>query len=75
MSDLENEILRAEYDLTNEVKVPLNEEEKGEWRQKEKAYGEPVTKHGLNQQKAFAVIIGQCTQRLQTRCMMTSSGR
>lgn len=67
MSDLDNEILQAQYDLGDDVKVPLTEEEKGEWRQKEKAYGERVTKHGLNQQKAFAVIIGQCTQRLQDK--------
>ena len=67
MSDLDNEILQAQYDLGDEVKVPLTEEEKGKWRQKEKAYGERVTKHGLNQQKAFAVIIGQCTQRLQDK--------
>ena len=67
MLDLENEILQAQYDLDDEVKVPLTEEEKGKWRQKEKAYRERVTKHGLNQQKAFAVIIGQCMQRLQDK--------
>ena len=67
MSDLDNDILQIQYELGEEVKVPLNEEERGEWRQKEKAYGERVTKHGLNQQKAFAVIIGQCTQRLQDK--------
>ena len=40
MSDLYNEILQTQYNLGDEVKVPLNEEEKGEWRQQEKAYGE-----------------------------------
>ena len=47
------------------VKVPLIKDEKGEWKTNEKAYGEHVQKHLLNQQKAFAIILGQCTQRLQ----------
>ena len=33
----------------------------------EKAYGERVQKHLLNQQKAFAIILGQCMQRLQDK--------
>ncbi len=47
------------------MELPLTEEEKGGWRLNQKAYGERVTKHILNQQKAFAIIIGQCTKRLQ----------
>ena len=49
------------------VKVPLKEEEKGEWRTKEKSYGDRVQKHLLNQQTAFAIILVQCTQRLQDK--------
>ena len=57
LSEIENKILRAEYDLHNDVELPLTEEEKGEWRLSQKAYSEQVTKHLLNQQKAFAIII------------------
>jgi len=49
------------------VELPLTDEEKGEWRQNQKAHGEWVQKHLLNQQKSFAIIIGQCTQRLQDK--------
>jgi hypothetical protein len=67
ISEVENEILCTEYDMNAEVDLPLDEEEKGEWRQSQKAYGDRCTKHILNQQKAFAIIIGQCTQRLQDK--------
>jgi hypothetical protein len=67
LSEVQNNILRAEYDLNADVELPLSEEEKAEWRQQQKAYGERVTKHIANQQKAFAIIIGQCTQRLQDK--------
>jgi hypothetical protein len=67
MFDIDNEIIQVEYDIKINVKVPLTEEEKGEWKTSEKAYGERVQKHLLNQQKAFAIILGQCTQRLQDK--------
>jgi len=66
-SEIENKILQANYDLQSNIELPLTEEEKGEWRQNQKACGERLTKHLLNQQKAFAIIIGQCTQRLQDK--------
>lgn len=56
--DVANEILHAVYNLNTTVQVLLTEEEKGEWQQKEKAYGERVNKRILYQQKAFAIIIG-----------------
>ena len=31
LSEIENKILRADYDLNNNVELPLTEEEKGEW--------------------------------------------
>ena len=34
---------------------------------KQKAYGKRVQKHLLNQQKAFAIILGKCTQNLQDK--------
>ncbi len=37
LSEIENKILRADYDLNNDVELPLTEEEKGEWRQSQKA--------------------------------------
>jgi hypothetical protein len=49
------------------VRVPLTKEEKGEWKTNEKSYGERVQKHLLNQQKAFAIILGKCMQRLQDK--------
>ena len=58
MSNVDNDNLQAEYDLKDEVHIPLTQEEKGELQQKEKAYGKCGTKHTLNQQKAFAVIVG-----------------
>ena len=68
LSEVEIKVLQAEYDLKDDVaELPLSEEEKAEWRQQQKAYGERVQKHILNQQKAFAIIIGQCTQQLQDR--------
>ncbi len=61
MFDIDNEILQAMYEQGVEIKVPLNDEEKGgEWRLSEKAYGDRVNKLSLNRQKAFAIIIGQC---------------
>jgi hypothetical protein len=44
LSEIENKILRAEYDLNNDVELPLTEEEKGEWRQSQKAYSEISSK-------------------------------
>jgi predicted site-specific integrase-resolvase len=57
MVDLENAILQAEYDKTVNIRVPLNDEEKGKWKTNKKACDERVQKHLLNQQKAFAIII------------------
>ncbi len=48
ISEVENEILCAEYDMNAKVDLPLNEEEKGEWRLSQKAYGDRCTKHILN---------------------------
>jgi len=67
MYDIDNEILQLEYEAGLEIKVPLDEEEKGLWKQRERAYGERVSRHIVNQQKAFAVILGQCTTRLQEK--------
>ena len=67
LSEVKSKTLRAEYDLNADVELPLTEEEKGEWRQNQNAYGERINKHLLNQQKVFAIIIGQCTQRLQDK--------
>jgi hypothetical protein len=67
LSEVERKILQVEYDQSTEVSLPLSEEEKGEWRNSQKAYSDRVTKHQSNQQKAYAVIIGQCTQRLQDK--------
>jgi hypothetical protein len=60
-SDIENKIMKVDYDLASDVEVPLSEEEKGEWRQEQKACGDRATKHVQHQQKAYAIIIGQCT--------------
>ena len=65
--DTENEIRKTEYEIASQVEAPMTEEEKAEWRQSMKAYGDRCTKHVQNQQKAFAIIIGQCTQRLQDK--------
>ncbi len=65
--EIENEILRAEYSANLKIELPLTEEEKGEWQQSQKLYGDRCAKHILNQQKAFTIIIGQCTQRLQDK--------
>ena len=67
VSQLQVKLLRARYDASSDIELPLTEEEKGEWRQSQKAYADRVQKHLLNQQKAFAIIIGQCTQRLQDK--------
>jgi hypothetical protein len=67
LSTLDNKILQAEYDQETEIELQLTEEEKAEWRQSQKTYSERVNKHLLNQQKAFGIIIGQCTQRLQDK--------
>ena len=64
MFNVDNKIIQVKYDMSVNVKVPLTEEEKGEWRKSKKTYGEHVQKHMLNQQKDFAIILGQCTQRL-----------
>ena len=37
MFDINNEIIQIEYNMSVNVKVPLTEEEKGEWRKNEKA--------------------------------------
>jgi hypothetical protein len=67
MFDVGNKIIQVEYGISVDIKVPLIKEEKGEWRTNKKAYGDRVQKHFLNQQKAFVIILGQCTQRLQDK--------
>jgi hypothetical protein len=67
LSEVEIKLLQTEYNIKADVELPLTDEEKGEWRQRQKAHGEQAQKHLLNQQKAFAIIIGQCTQRLQDK--------
>ena len=42
--DIENKIMKVDYDLASDVEVPLSEEEKGE-RQEQKACGDRATKH------------------------------
>jgi hypothetical protein len=42
MVDINNKILQAKYNQSVKVKVPLSNEEKGEWKTIEKAYGEHV---------------------------------
>ena len=59
MFDINNKILQATYNQGVNVKV--------EWRLSEKAYRDRVNKYTLNQQKAFAIIIGQCIQWLQDK--------
>ncbi len=67
MIDINNKILQAKYNRSIKIKIPLNDDKKGKWKTSKKAYAEHVQKHLLNQQKAFAIIIGQCTQRLQDK--------
>jgi hypothetical protein len=67
LSEVKIQILKAEYDADAKIELPLSEEVKGEWRQNQKAYGDRVQKHIVHQQKAFATILGQCTQRLQDK--------
>ena len=65
--DIENEILQIRYEQGMDVSVPLEDAESVEYKRAEKAYGDRLNKHQLNQQKAFALIVGQCTQRLQEK--------
>ncbi len=65
--DIENEILQIKYEQGMDITVPLDDAESVEYKRAEKAYGERLNKHQLNQQKTFALIIGQCTQRLQEK--------
>ena len=65
--DIENEILQIKYEQGMDVSVPLEDAESAEYKRAEKAYGDRLNKHQLNQQKAFALIVGQCTQRLQEK--------
>ncbi len=58
-SEIDGKVLRANYDLSSNI--GLWREEKGEYRQNQKACGERVMKHLLNQQEAFAIINGQCS--------------
>jgi hypothetical protein len=37
LSGVKNDIIREEYKANAEVELPLTEEEKGEWRQSQKA--------------------------------------
>ncbi len=67
MFNIDNEILQMTYEKGVDIKVPLDDEEKGEWRLSEKAYRDRVNKHSLNLQKAIAIIIGQFTQQLQDK--------
>ena len=60
-------LLQVEYEKGISIKLPHNDEKKGEWRIQEKAYEERVQKHTLNHQKAFNIIFGQCTQQLQDK--------
>jgi len=53
MIDIDNKILQAEYDRSIEIKIPLNNEEKGKWKTTKKAYAECVQKHLVNQQKSI----------------------
>lgn len=62
-----NDILQIVYEQGMDVVVPLKDAESTEYKRAEKAYGDRLSKHQLNQQKAFALIVGQCTQRLQEK--------
>ena len=65
--DIKNEILQIVYEQRMDVSVPLDDAESVEYKRAEKAYGDRLNKHQLNQQKAFALIVGQCTQKLQEK--------
>ncbi len=65
--DIETDILQIVYEQGMDVVVPLEDAESAEYKRAEKAYGDRLSKHQLNQQKAFALIVGQCTQRLQEK--------
>jgi hypothetical protein len=65
--DIENDILQIVYEQGMDVTVPLDDAESVEYKRAEKAYGDRLNKHQLNQQKAFALIVGQCTQKLQEK--------
>ena len=67
LSEVEIKLLQAKYIIKADVELPLTDEEKGKWRQSQKAHGKQAQKHLLNQQKAFAITIGQCTQQLQDK--------
>ena len=65
--EVKNTIAQTKYEQTLAVVVPLDEIEKSEWKKNKDHHSDQVSKHHLNQQKAFAVIIGQCTQRRQDK--------
>jgi len=65
--EVKHAIAKAKYELTLDVVVPLNEIEKADWKKAKDFHNQQVTKHHTSQQKAFAVIIGQCTTRLQDK--------
>jgi hypothetical protein len=67
MFNIDNKILQMMYEQGVDIKVPLDDEEKGGWRLSEKTNRDRVNKHLLNRQKAFVIIIGQCTQQLQDK--------
>ena len=67
LTELDNNILKVDYDRTADINLPMTDEEKAEWRMSQKLAEERASKHLVNQQKAFALIVGQCTQRLQDK--------
>lgn len=51
--------------LRAEINLPMTNKEKAQWQLNQKVLWDQATKHLLNQQKVSAIIIRQCTQRLQ----------
>jgi hypothetical protein len=72
--EVNNEILQVEYERGVPIKVPLNDEEKGEWRIQEKAYGERVQKHTLNQKRLLPSSSANVPNDYRIKCMTTDNG-
>ena len=62
-----NDIIKLEFEMSQEVEVVLSEKEKSEYRLDGKTYTDQVNKLSTHREHVFGLIMGQCTQLLQDK--------
>jgi hypothetical protein len=65
--EIQDQIAQLQHDLTKDIPIKLDEEEKVEYDARVKSHNKKIKDLKLHRGKVYMLIMGQCTQRLQDK--------